>query len=94
MMSHLKEQMHTYLQNHFDLVTAIQDLERARRRIKDLEDQQAALEPQITGSVSPICGSATKPGIRTYTNGHYRTLTVIWDDKIQRGRIRITENEK
>jgi hypothetical protein len=70
-------------------------------KIRELQDKKALLEnsaeikrAEIEKSVDPVCGSATKPSIRTYTNGKYQTITVYYDRDIDRGHIVITKNER
>lgn len=84
--------MRSYLSNHFELQRAQKELENARSRIMFLENLQLGLMGKLQKCVSPIAGSSSQPDIRTYTDG-YRTLVVVWDDNLGRGRIAVTENE-
>lgn len=59
--------------------------------VKQCTDRMLTLRPLIEKSVEPVCGSATKPTIITFTNGRYRTISVFWDGR--GGRIAITNND-
>lgn len=67
----------------------------AKRRtalMKEISDRMLELRPIIEKLVEPVCGSATKPTIYTYTNGQYQTISVFWDGR--GGRIALTENAR
>lgn len=89
-----QSQMAEYLANHFELQSAEATVRDAQLRVSDLQAAQRRLTPLIEASVSPRCGSASNPDIRTHTDGRYRTITVVWNDHLQRGRIHITANER
>lgn len=61
---------------------------------REITRRMEQLRPVIEKSVDPVCGSATKPPIRTFTDGKYRTISVFYDHNLNRGRITITKNDE
>jgi hypothetical protein len=79
-----------YLELHGKLAEHREELKRHTEAAKQCEDRMLTIRPLIEGTVEPVCGSATKPTIRTYTDGRYQTISVFWDGR--GGRIAITGN--
>lgn len=89
------KEIQNMLQEYLELCEQLKEhrteVEQRNAKIKCCTDRISALQPVIEKSVEPVCGSATKPTIRTYTNGRYRTISVFWDGR--GGRIGITQND-
>lgn len=90
----MKEQMREYLQNYKESMVISAEVKSLQARVKTLYDRQLMLSDELNKSVHPMCGSATKPHIRTFTDGTYTTLTVYWDHNLGHGRISVTKNEE
>jgi hypothetical protein len=72
---------------------AAAELQRATERVNRLEEQRDALRRIVEGSVDPVCGSATKPNIRTFSH-EGKTLVVLYDHVKHAGVIAVVTNEQ
>lgn len=93
-MSTIREQMARYLDLHKEETETLQTIQSLKQKLTYQQEEKETLQKSLNNSVQPRCGSATKPSRRIWTDGHYTTLIVEWDDKFSRPIISVQEREE